>query len=1058
MSAGAAGGAYLNATGTLATTALQTLTLGTTTTGNINIGTDATARTLTIGNETGATSLELDSGTGAISIGNAIAKTVNIGNATGASLVNIDSGTGGVTIDSTGAGDIALTSGDDFTINMPDNSANGFDLQQGTDNYINVTTADSAEAITIGNSLTNLAITLDRGSSGSITLSDYLTCTALETNGSGVLACGTDDTGSGGSNWRITSGGLSPVNDTLDLLIGNSATASAKFGVLNINSGTPTATISANSGNNATYLSGTGTLSTTNAQTLTIGGSTTGNITIDSGSSSITLSDNTTIVDNNWIGFGGSAGRIEFDDQTTDEVNIISANVGIGTQTPTDPLNVRSDSAGATSAILRLENLATATVSTGGGLNYYANRTTGGSTNIIAMNGVITSIDNTNYAARLDLRTAQAGALTTQASIGGPNIQFNLPIDVNVGGDVGFNYDVQFLNTGTSSITSEGPLSILAGDINHAENLVLGTQGTGDVVADINDAASTGGFKILGSAGYVFIANPGGNTGIGILTPSLRLDVQDTQSASAAAQIFNTNTGTDADGMIVKLGNTSTTVVSATNHFISFETSGIGIVGSVRGGGGTNVDFRTTGIADFAEYLKKDKNQNIEYGSTICIDEKGLVLPCENGYTKIIGVSSNQGGFTGGKDYGEESIRVGFVGQVYTRVANINGAIKPGDPLSSSSIPGVAVKAVGSGQIVGKALEEFNSDGVGKILVSVNVSWYDPTVYIAGDGNLNTNTIDGGRLTIENSSLKLEDRSSTLSSSLQPQDTSFDLLSSTVKDLSDKVGLLEGRINNLAETSFSASTSAFLSSVIASGSEAKYRTVPGEAISTTAEGIAEPVLSGAKDLSRNDILDLGNVDIKDATISGTLAVLGRTTLTDLGVTGNINAGLLSINGLDEITSEVCSGRSLTSEVGRCVGTTINTLSGSLYLQSLGLGGIDILAGKITIDTKGNVKISGDINVAGNIEAEGTVTTRQLNIDTKDKTAASIGSGILKALETYVTISSTSATENSKIFITSTTPTGNQSLYVRRKTPGVGFVVAVEEPYQKDIVFDWWIVN
>ncbi|MBP7768610.1 hypothetical protein KA082_02125 [Candidatus Woesebacteria bacterium] len=53
--------------------------------------------------------------------------------------------------------------------------------------------------------------------------------------------------GGGGTNyWRLTSGAFSPVNDTTDLLIGNTATSSAKFAFINVNSGTPTASISGN--------------------------------------------------------------------------------------------------------------------------------------------------------------------------------------------------------------------------------------------------------------------------------------------------------------------------------------------------------------------------------------------------------------------------------------------------------------------------------------------------------------------------------------------------------------------------------------------------------------------------------------------------------------------------------------------------------------------------------------------------------------------------------------------------------------------------------------------
>src|SRR5690606_22277208 len=45
--------------------------------------------------------------------------------------------------------------------------------------------------------------------------------------------CGTE-------SWRIVAGAVSPINDTLDLLIGSNATASAKFAFTNVNDGDPT--------------------------------------------------------------------------------------------------------------------------------------------------------------------------------------------------------------------------------------------------------------------------------------------------------------------------------------------------------------------------------------------------------------------------------------------------------------------------------------------------------------------------------------------------------------------------------------------------------------------------------------------------------------------------------------------------------------------------------------------------------------------------------------------------------------------------------------------------
>ena len=57
-------------------------------------------------------------------------------------------------------------------------------------------------------------------------------------------------------------------------------------------------------------------------------------------SSSGVVAGKLTMEDDTWIGLGGAAGRIEFDDQATDEVNIIDANFGVGTATPLVKLDV----------------------------------------------------------------------------------------------------------------------------------------------------------------------------------------------------------------------------------------------------------------------------------------------------------------------------------------------------------------------------------------------------------------------------------------------------------------------------------------------------------------------------------------------------------------------------------------------------------------------------------------------------------------------------------------------------------------------------------------------
>src|SRR3990167_4093937 len=83
---------------------------------------------------------------------------------------------------------------------------------------------------------------------------------------------------SGGTNWFTQSAGaIYPINTTLDLFLGAQASTSAKIGFLNVNSNTPTASISASSGGGALKLTSSG-IQTSLNQTLTIGGSSTGNI------------------------------------------------------------------------------------------------------------------------------------------------------------------------------------------------------------------------------------------------------------------------------------------------------------------------------------------------------------------------------------------------------------------------------------------------------------------------------------------------------------------------------------------------------------------------------------------------------------------------------------------------------------------------------------------------------------------------------------------------------------------------------------------------------------
>jgi len=59
-------------------------------------------------------------------------------------------------------------------------------------------------------------------------------------------------------------------------------------------------------------------------------------------------------------------------------------------------------------------------------------------------------------------------------------------------------------------------------------------------------------------------------------------------------------------------------------------------------------------------------------------------------------------------------------GKVPVKVSTENGAIYPGDALTSSTTPGVAMKATGNSPIVGRATSGYDGEGVNKIVVLVD--------------------------------------------------------------------------------------------------------------------------------------------------------------------------------------------------------------------------------------------------------------------------------------------------------------------------------------------------
>jgi hypothetical protein len=148
-----------------------------------------------------------------------------------------------------------------------------------------------------------------------------------------------------------------------------------------------------------------------------------------------------------------------------------------------------------------------------------------------------------------------------------------------------------------------------------------------------------------------------------------------------------------------------------------------------------------------------------------------------------------------------------------------------------------------------------------------------------------------------------------------------------------------------------------------------------------------------------------------------LTVLGDSVLGDTVVNGRLDIGILSFDNQEASIDAI----------------------GVLKIQPLALGNIEFMGGLVTIDTSGNL-IANEI------------TANKYKVSGNSAGSDYIGSG-----QTSVWVETDAVHPNSLIFITPTT-IANSPLSVTEKSPGSGFRVETEKPTDKNIHFDWWIIE
>ncbi|MGE5042123.1 MAG: peptidoglycan DD-metalloendopeptidase family protein [Candidatus Levyibacteriota bacterium] len=127
--------------------------------------------------------------------------------------------------------------------------------------------------------------------------------------------------------------------------------------------------------------------------------------------------------------------------------------------------------------------------------------------------------------------------------------------------------------------------------------------------------------------------------------------------------------------------------------------------------------------ADMAEqYVFKD---GVNPGDIVSLGENpGEAVPASMpNDRKLLGVVSESPGLILGQaDSGSQPVALS--GRVKVRVNDSGGPIKIGDPITSSDIPGVGMRAASPGKIIGTAMENYSGSGEAKIMVNVNIGYY----------------------------------------------------------------------------------------------------------------------------------------------------------------------------------------------------------------------------------------------------------------------------------------------------------------------------------------------
>ncbi|MCW1908480.1 MAG: hypothetical protein KIH63_004025 [Candidatus Saccharibacteria bacterium] len=384
----------------------------------------------------------------------------------------------------------------------------------------------------------------------------------------------------------------------------------------------------------------------------------------------------------------------------------------------------------------------------------------------------------------LNITMDAADASTQNGIVVGAN--FDVAFQANSGNIITSNEGIEFTESDTNPTCAAGDYSLYA-DTSEAKikkcvnGVVSDVQGEPDVVY-ISDATNTAWVDSNTTELWNAAGQPNftpGHTGVELLVmttirvqtdpgagetqPAARID----REIGSTADCADTNTvgGTFGLSDTDNAAGDATSTQTMTNVFVDAPatTSNVSYTvctstDSVIAGTNTEtrIDFTLFPVNDSADLAEvyPTNDESLTAGEVVSLDpnlDAGVVRSTKAYDASAIGIVSTQPALVIGGRGGEGTSGkpIALSGRVPVRV---QGPIKKGDILTSSNTPGVAMKAVKSGAILGVAMTDYDGTGVGTVLTFVktgnfngsnlNEIFSDPTILGANSTDFSASIVN----------------------------------------------------------------------------------------------------------------------------------------------------------------------------------------------------------------------------------------------------------------------------------------------------------------------------